>query len=352
MLAQVVLIKIVIKMIMPKRAMHLTQQHFTQSIPTPLAALALGIASLGWCWDSSFGLNGTVQFPAAVFAMCLLGLLLLKFSTTPQLLWQDLAHPILGSVLPTAAMASMVVSVALPSPIAQVLWYSAVVLHIVLFAGFLWHRLPALQLQQLIPGWFVPPIGIVTAVLTCPLAIPQMLITGLFWFGLAAYLLMLPIMLYRLLFAGTLPLAAKPSLAILAAPASLCLASYLTFTPEPAIWLVMLLLALALIMTSIIYLALPYLLRLPFSPAFAAYTFPLVIGTTALFKVSALFNQWQLATVARLITYIAYLELAIATVICSYVTLRFAQYLLQQFQQSKTKLASGNTGQLFSAPKP
>lgn len=309
--------------------------HFTQNIPTPLAALALGIASLGWCWDSSLQLNGTAQLAAALFASGLLSLLLLKFISYPRLFRQELAQPILGSVLPTAAMASMVISVALPAPYATLLWFAAVVLHLLLFAGFLWHRLPALQLQQLIPGWFVPPIGIVTAVLTCPAELPLLVSSAIFWFGLSCYLFLLPIMLYRLLFAGPLPLAAQPSTAILAAPASLCLAAYLTFTTEPAAWLVTLLLVLALLMTGIIYLALPYLLHLTFTPAFAAYTFPLVIGATALFKVSALFTQWQLPALAQFINTMAYLELAIASLVCSYVAGRFV------YSPTNTKGAAG-----------
>lgn len=324
--------------------------YFSQNIPTPLAALALGIASLGWCWDSNFALNGTVQLASALVAGGLLLLLLLKFICCPALFKQDLAHPIVGSVLPTAAMAMMVIAVALPEPLAVLLWCGAVALHIILFISFLWHRLPALQLQQLIPGWFVPPIGIVTAVLTSPAAIPTQFIAALFWFGLTAYFFMLPLMLYRLLKVGALPLAAKPSLAVLAAPASLCLAAYSSFAAAPAVWLVLLLLVLALLMTSVIYLALPSLLRLTFTPAFAAYTFPLVIGATALFKVSGLLSTWHFVQLAQLISFIAYLELAVASLVCSYVAYRFGLYLWQQWQpaQSGPTAPSHNT-QLHSA---
>lgn len=326
--------------------------HFTQYIPTPLAALALGIASLGWCWNSNVTLHNNAQFAAALIASSLLLLLLLKFIFFPALFKQELAHPILGSVLPTSAMAAMVISVSLPTQIAPILWCSAVVLHILLFAGFLWHRLPAFRLQHLIPGWFVPPIGIVTAVLTCPATIPTTLVAALFWFGLTAYFFMLPIMLYRLLKAGELPLAAKPSLAVLAAPASLCLAAYISFAAAPAVWLVSLLLVLALLMTSVIYLALPGLLRLTFTPAFAAYTFPLVIGATALFKVSNLFSAWHFVQLAQLISFIAYLELAVATLVCSYVAGRFGQYLWQQLQPAQNgPTAPSHNPQLHSAKR-
>lgn len=318
-----------------------TVTQFSQAIPTPLAALALGIASLGWCWDSNLLLDGIAQLTAAGIAAVFISLLLLKFARCPRLFWQDLAHPILGSVLPTAAMATMVISAALPESLALALWTVAVITHSLLFAGFLRHRLTAFQLQQLIPGWFVPPIGIVTAVLTCPAAIPSELAAALFWFGLFAYAFMLPVMLYRLLKLGTLPLAAKPSLAVLAAPASLCLAAYVNFATMPAKWLVILLLLLALLMTSVIYLLLPSLLRLNFTPAFAAFTFPLVIGATALFKVHDLFTTWEWTGLSQLLLHLAYLQLTVATLVCCYVTYCFAGYCWQQCQSayhSKTGL--------------
>lgn len=308
--------------------------HISQKIPTPIAALALGLASLGWCWDNRLQLHGRLQIVAALLALCLLSLLLLKFYKNPSLFKQDLAHPIVGSVLPTAAMALMLVAAALPHSLALPLWCLAVLLHLGLLSGFVWQRLRHWQFDHLIPGWFVPPIGIVTAVVTSPLPSSHFLPSLLFWFGLAMYVLMLPVMLYRLLFAGSLPTAAQPSLAVLAAPASLCLTGYLSFSSTPAPALVLGLLVLALLMTTLIYGLLPRLLRLPFSPAFAALTFPLVIGATALFKVTALLQQWQWRELASLIHKIAYVELVIATAVCSYVAWRFGIYLLQQYQAS------------------
>jgi tellurite resistance protein TehA-like permease len=39
-------------------------------------------------------------------------------------------------------------------------------------------------------------------------------------------------------------------------------------------------------LTAIVYVAFTRLLVLPFSPGYAAYTFPMAIGATALFKAS------------------------------------------------------------------
>ncbi|RQM69764.1 SLAC1 family transporter, partial [Aeromonas enteropelogenes] len=154
---------------------------------------------------------------------------------------------------------------------------------------------------------------------------------GLLWFGIICYGLMLPLMLYRLIFSHEVPDAAKPTIAILAAPASLSLAGYLTVSQDPSLLLVAVLLGIAILMTGIIYLAFIKLLRLPFSPGYAAFTFPMVIGATALFKVANLVSGWpQAAHYVEQIRLLAHVELGIATVIVGYVALRYLMFFLPQ----------------------
>ena len=78
--------------------------------PTPMAGLALGIASLGWCWENFAPLHGFGQLFGSAIASILLVILAVKFLFHGHLLRQDLAHPVVGSVVPTFAMATMVVS--------------------------------------------------------------------------------------------------------------------------------------------------------------------------------------------------------------------------------------------------
>lgn len=81
-------------------------------------------------------------------------------------------------------------------------------------------------------------------------------------------------------------------------------------------------------MTLIVYVALLHLLRLPFTPGFAALTFPLAIGATALFKVQAFFIDWALpGDIILQVQTLARIELAIATVVIGYVAVRYAIWL-------------------------
>ena len=300
--------------------------------PTPMAGLALGIASLGWCWENAGQFDGRLQLLGAAIAAVLLLVLTIKFLLHPRLLWQDLAHPVVGSVVPTYAMGTMVVSKAvglLAPTLGQGLWLFAVILHLVFLATFVWHRAKAFEIHHMVPSWFVPPVGIIVADVAYPGGPFAALANGLLWFGMACYGLMLPLMLYRLIFSHEVPDAAKPTIAILAAPARLSPACFLPASQDPSLLLVAVLLGIAVLMTGIIYLAFIKLLRLPFSPGYAAFTFPLVIGATALFKVGQLLSQWPEAVdyVAQ-INQLAYLELGAATLIVGYVVLRYLMFFL------------------------
>jgi tellurite resistance protein TehA-like permease len=139
-----------------------------------------------------------------------------------------------------------------------------------------------------------------------------------------AYAVMLPMMLYRIIFSHEIPDAAKPTLAILAAPASLSLAGYITVTSEPSPVVIGLLFGIAILMTAVIYLAFIQLLRLPFSPGYAAFTFPMVIGATALFKVAIWMETVGIeADYVQQVHWLAGFELIVATLVVGYVALRY-----------------------------
>jgi len=308
-----------------------------QKVPTAAAGLALGLASLGWCADQLFAQHGRLQQAAALLALPLLMAVLLKFLRSPQLLQQELAHPVAGSLLPVMCMATLVQTAAWLSfspALATLAWWLALAGHLTLLTGFIRQRLAQFALTDLVPAWFIPPIGFVVAVLTAPLSAPLWLLQLLAGAGLLAYLLMLPLMLYRLGHGTPLPAPQRPLLAILAAPGSLTLTGLLCL-PLAAALPVSLLLSLsvvALLLTLRVWSQLPQLLRGSFNPAFAACTFPLVISATALLKLSAhlaLQTSPLLQQLAAWQLLLAQLEFVVAIAVCGYVLARY----LWQFSQ-------------------
>ncbi|MCH9690435.1 MAG: TDT family transporter [Gammaproteobacteria bacterium] len=301
-------------------------------IPTPLGGLALGIASLGGAWALvNPEAGGSLKAITALVAAILIAKIILKFVFHPSLLKEELAHSVIGSVIPTCSMGTMVIAQSLLpySPtFANTLWLVAVGCHVLLFISFFIHRANAFKLEHMLPSWFVPPVGIIVAAVTSSGMGHESLVYGLFVFGLNCYFVALPFMLYRLLFRDAIPSATLPTFAIMGAPASLSLAGYLTITSTPDTFLLVILALLAIVMTVLVYMAFIRLLRLPFSPGYAAFTFPMVISATALLKLTDWLAQNNLNWLAKGIGHLAQIELITATAIVAYVAVRYLHHYL------------------------
>lgn len=297
-----------------------------------MAGLALGIGSLGWCMENALPLGGWGQIAGAAAAGALLILLCVRYVLHADTLLKDLAHPVVGSIVPTFAMALMVVSRALldaAHDFAVALWCVAVAMHLLALAGFVFHRLREKILPNMVPSWFVPPVGIIVADVTFP-GVDWLypFAEVLLYIGMIAYAVMLPLMLYRLIFLEEVPNAAKPTIAIMAAPASLSLAGYLTVETDPNLLIVALLFGIAILMTVAIYFAFWKLLRLQFSPGYAAFTFPMAIGATALYKLSGLVSRFEgAAQYAQQLRILAHIELAVAAAVIAYVFVLYMKNL-------------------------
>ncbi len=299
--------------------------------PTPTGGLALGIASLAMVWEQLLPSGGSIQWAGATIAGAICLALIIKFTLNPKILWLELSHPVIGSVVPTLAMALMIVSVTvsqLDTGLAIALWLLAIIAHFCFLVAFMAHRLQDWHLTPMNPSWFVPPIGPVVAVLTTPAPGLLPISETILWFGLGSYAVMLPLMIHRIMFKAEFPAAAKPTIAILAAPPNLCLAGYLTFTGHTAdTTLVIGLLMLGTLMSVVVYLAFWELLRLPFSPAYAAFTFPTVIAASATFQAAKFMHEIGFSNdLVQALNQWGFVQITIATAIVAYVALRYTRY--------------------------
>ncbi len=264
-------------------------------------------------------------------ALLLLLPLLLKFFCHPKLFLEEIKHPTVGSIIPTIAMTLMFLSHTLGlmnESLAIIVWCLAVVCHISFFTLFVYHRFRDFDLNHLVPSWFVPPIGIVVACLTVPAPFFLPLAHVLLGFGIVSYLILLPLVLYRISIGTKIEDARKPTLAILAAPGSLTLSGYLTIVTHPNPLLVLFLCSIAILMTVSVYLMLFHLLRLPFVPACTAFTFPLSISATAMYKMNFwIFSQSVLHNYATYFHIIALIEGVLTTLIIIYILGQMLRYL-------------------------
>lgn len=268
--------------------------HRFHHIPPSQAALALGLIGLGQAWALYIPDVGNVIRPyLALIGTLILIPVLLKYTLNPRLFFADIKHPLSGSLMAPMSMALLVLCDYLATEIpdlASVLWFASLGLHITMMVLFFGFQFANFKMVNVVPSWFLYPVGVISSTLAGSELGHTVFSQNMAMLCISIYFLMLPLVLYRLVFFGKLPRRARPTLAIMAAPINLTLAAYLVNFPDPDPILTGALAGIAITMTLLIYLCYINLLRLKFQPSIAAVTFPSVISAIAMSRLTTWFE--------------------------------------------------------------
>ncbi|WPY00672.1 TDT family transporter [Candidatus Trichorickettsia mobilis] len=308
-----------------------------KNLPVAMSGLALGASGLGNLLASEVHPN--LRYIFVGIAILILIMISIKKLAHFQLLKNEIANPVAGSFVPAFDMALMVVASIIAEEyllIGQVLWYFAIILHIIFATSFFYYQIKTFEFNQVLPSWYIPPVGIVVA---CVTSIPmnnQQLAQIIFYIGFSFYCFMLPIMMYRLIFGERINNTQLPAFAVMSAPASLCLAGYLTVFEQPSPLIVGILLPLGLMMTGLVYLSMVRInpLRIGFIPLYASFTFPLAIGATAIIKYSHFIGEFT--TAGRIWHNIGIAEMIIACIIIFWVLINMTHFVYKNVLNSST----------------
>lgn len=298
---------------------------FIRRIPVAMSALALGLAALGnLLAPYSPEVRLVCGAIAAICALLLLARLILDFAGVRA----ELKNPAALAVAPAFPMALMLLATYL-KPYAGAaafgLWAVALALQLAIVALFIARLVTVKSLAGCLPSWFLIFVGYVVGAVTSPAFEMQPLGRVLLYAGVAGYLVALPLIVLGLRRADALPAPALPTMAIFAAPSSLCLVGYLAVTDAKQAWIVYVLLAISAISLVYVFTHLPGILKLGFHPGFAALTFPFVITAIAL-KQSGAFLAKSGAALAIPSAAIMLMD-AFAAVMVVYVLARYVMHL-------------------------
>lgn len=292
----------------------------------PLAGvgLMLGLAGAGNLIQSY---GETYRNILGAISAILLILIIGKIIMYPKDVAKALDNPVVASVFPTLSMGIMILSTYLKpyaGSAAYIMWIIGVILHIVLILWFSKKYVLNFKIKNIFPPWFIVYVGIVIASVTAPAF--EMLNIGqaAFWFGFVSYLILLPIVIYRVVKVKEIPEPALPTLAIFAAPAGLLLAGYMNSFPTKNMIMVWFLLALSIIMYAVVIILLFKLLQLKFYPSYSGFTFPLVIS-----GIGAKLTNGFLIKSNQAIPYLQYLvkfQEIVGVVITLYVLFKYLQF--------------------------
>lgn len=295
-----------------------------KKVPVPMAGLMLALAAAGNLVQS-YG-----EFYRNIFgsiSAVLLLLLLVKIIKYSNVVKEELKNPVVASVFPTFTMAVMLLATYLKpfSPdIAFGIWIFSVVGHIVLMVKFTIDYVVKLDIKKVFPSWFIVYVGLVVGSVTAPAFEMQSLGKILFWVGIISYFLLLPIVVKRVRL-GTIPEPALPTLAIFAAPVSLCLSGYMNSFETKNMVIVFGLVILSQLSYIFVLSKLPKLLKLKFYPSFSGFTFPLVISAISIKLTNGfLAKSGQPIPVLK---YIVKFEEIVAILAVLYVLFKYIQFL-------------------------
>ncbi len=253
-------------------------QKILRSIPLPVSAIALSFATLGNILSNV----GVIRPIFGTIAALLLVIILLKIALTPAKFKEDMLAPVVASTFATFSMAIMVLSTYV-KPVSRalglLLWCVGIAIHIAIIVYvFTKFVLPS---RKIFPSYYVTFVGIAVASVTSPAFALQRVGFVIAIIAALFFLLITPPILRNVFKANYLPAPANPTKTIVAAPMSLIITGYVNSAAQVNQPLLLVMLIIAVILTALGIYFIATTIKKEFNPAYAAYTFPMVISCFA-----------------------------------------------------------------------
>lgn len=248
-----------------------------KKIPLAMAGLILGIFGLGNLLTSYGEIYRTI---CGGIGIVLYILYIARLMIYRENIGEELKNPMVATVFATFPMASMLLGAFLYSfskNIGFYFWVFGVALHGLLIIWFTMTVAIKKDIKTVFPTWFIMFVGIVVASVTGKMFGMVVIAQRCFWFGLIAYLILIPIVCYRVFVFKNIPEPALASLVVFTAPGGLLLAGYANAFETKQMAIVLGLMILSAIFYLLALSQLPRVMKLPFYPSLSAITFPTVI---------------------------------------------------------------------------
>ena len=269
-----------------------------QHVPVTLFTTVMGLCGFTLALragEGALGLENIASRAAHWLTMVLFAAIalayLLKILRHPRAVAAEWNHPVKLAFFPAISISLVLMSIAMmvPNPgLARVMWLMAVPLQLVLTLAVVsgWIGARAFQHGHLSPAWFIPAVGnVIVAIAGAPLGYVE-----ISWFfastGLIFWLVLLTLVMNRLIFHDPLPERLQPSLVILIAPPAVGYLAWIELVGGVDAF-ARVLLNCVYLFTLIVAVQLPKLVKLPFSLAFWALSFPVAGAAIASFSHAA-----------------------------------------------------------------
>ncbi|WP_297636989.1 TDT family transporter [uncultured Clostridium sp.] len=306
-----------------------------ENYPIGMCGIALGVITLSNCFTSL----GYPYFTTAAitFGIIALYIMVLKVIIYPRKVVEELKSPVLGSFYPTFDMALFLIAAYLykGDPLmGKILWFSAIVIHVALFLIFFGFRARKFKMEDMLPSWFIQLVGMVVGTVSGMEMGYKNIALALLIVGTVLYVIVWPFMLYRLFKKDKINENISPAIAVLSAPASLCISGYLAYTNTPNEIILGILFITSIFNLVYVYIKIPRSLKNGFLPIQASFTFPLAISLLAMLKMASYVDFIGYTTVGVIFRGLAIFELVITTALILYVLVNFLIMFIKAVKES------------------
>lgn len=298
-----------------------------QKLPLPIAGVALAFLTWGNILKE---ISSVMYIFCGIIASLILILIIIKLFTSAKLVRLELTNPIIVSSSATFPMVLIVFStylLFLNENFAKFIWFIGLVLHFILLIFIINNFVRRYTWEGFCATYFIPFVGFVVTSVTAPVFAMLTLGKILFYLGFVFFAILLLPVIYRIFVIKKMSIFLQPTNMIIAAPANLCLAGYLSSFLNPSVEVVGVLLSLSLVSTFSGYYFFIRMNHQIFFPTFSAATFPFAISALAT-KKAAEFFIIQGYSFSKIITVIANIQIILAIFLCIYILIRYSLFLL------------------------
>ncbi len=211
----------------------------------------------------------------------------------------------------------------------KLIWLVAVIIHAVHIGIFTRRNIiDKRDINTTLPSWFVTYNGIMVSCVTGGAMNMRLLLQIITIYGILIYLLLIPVMIYRLITVPVKP-AVYHTMPVVLAPCSLCVVSLINTFNKPAFFITSFLYICVLASLLFIVVKLPDYFSFDFVPGFAGLTFPMAIGIVASTKMAGYLTARGMESAAAAVTQISGFQIYLTTMLVGYVLLNFLRMLLK-----------------------
>ena len=307
-----------------------------QNMPVPILPTMVGAATLSNVY-SNMGYSWIRHLTMWTTTLILIAYII-KVAMYPKTCLKEYSNTVPASLYAGFTMITMILGSYLydyNNVLGKTLWFIGLIIHAIHIIIFTYRNVvKGVNMDTFLPSWFVTYNGIMVSTVVGGVMNEPTICKIVVYYGIGVFTLIVPFMIYRLI-KHPIKDAVFHTQAILLAPSSLCLVSYLNFFKEPNAILVYVLYAIILATLIFILIKLPKFFSFAFTPGYAGLTFPMAIGIVASTKMAAFLSGQGNEVLGNIVKQISGIQIYITTGIISFVLFKFLMMFVNSYKKEK-----------------